>query len=198
MRSVSGSGSEETLSQTGGCDDVSRDGRFLLYESKATPTQLDLWVLPLTGERKAVPFVRTEADEQQGAFSPDGRFVAYASNTTGRHEVYVRAFPGGEGPWQVSIAGGYQPRWRGDGRELFYVSPDGHIMVVSVKGGGSFGVEKARPLFALRTLRQSLQGNRNDYDVTPDGQRFLANELAHDPAKATITVVVNWTSKLER
>ena len=92
----------------------------------------------------------------------------------------------------------HQPRWRRDGRELFYVSPDGHLMVATVKGGASFGVDRAKPLFALRTLRPSLQGNRNDYDVSPDGQRFLANELAHDPAKATITVVLNWTSKLER
>lgn len=152
----------------------------------------------MTGERRAAPFVQSEANEAHGAFSPDGRFVAYASDSTGRPEVYARAFPSGEGPWQVSTGGGDQPRWRGDGRELFYVSADEHLMVANVSSGAGFKAGTPQQLFRLRIKRPNLQGSRNAYDVSPDGRRFLVNQLVEDPAKATITVVVNWAARLAK
>ena len=123
--------------------------------------------------------------------------MAYASDSTGRPEVYVRAFPGGEGPWQVSTGGGDQPRWRGDGRELFYVSLNGQLMSAGVSAGGVFRAEAPRSLFAVRIPRPSMEADRNSYEVTPDGQRILVTQLVDDPAKAVITVVVNWAARLK-
>ncbi|MFI5182982.1 MAG: protein kinase [Vicinamibacteria bacterium] len=200
LKPVSNTGAEETLVRAGSTswsDDLSRDGRFLLYENRGAQSRIDLWVLALKGERRAIPFVRTDANEAHGAFSPDGRFIAYASDSTGQSEVYVRAFPSGEGPWQVSAAGGDQPRWRGDGRELFYVSPDSRLMAASISGAAAFRADTPRPLFSLRIRPLSLDGSRNEYDVTPDGQRFLVDQLLDDPAKATITVIVNWAARLK-
>ena len=98
---------------------------------------MDLWVLSVDGEPKPVPFLATDFDERSGQFSPDGRWVAYESNESGRYEIYVRGFPQTGGKWLVSVAGGTQPRWRRDGREIYYVAPDNKLMAVEVKPSGA-------------------------------------------------------------
>jgi hypothetical protein len=134
--------------------------------------------------------------ETRAQFGPDGRWVAYQSNESGRNEVYVAPFPGPGGKWQVSTAGGGSPRWRRDGTELFYVALDGKLMAAAVSSRGStFDVGAVRALFNGR-MRDQLLGI--PYDVTADGQRFLVNTLVEQTAPSSITLVVNWPSLLKK
>ena len=101
--------------------------------SAGSENRSDLWVLPLFGDRKPFPFVATSVNKGNGQFSPDGRWVAYQSNESGRYEVYVQPFPGPGGKWQVSTDGGIAPRWRRDSKELFYIAPNGKLMAVPIR-----------------------------------------------------------------
>ena len=154
-----------------------------------------LWLLPLTGDRKPFKFFDSSSDEMQGNFSPDGRFVAYSSNESGRFEVYVQTFPRSDRKWPVSTNGGYEPRWRGDGREIYYLSDDRKLMAVSVGAGPSFDVPKA--LFQTRTL-VGIDVIRTSYVPSRDGRRFLINTQSGDPVPTPITVVLNWTAGLKK
>jgi len=168
------------------------DGRFFLYSSNNTGNveNNDVLVLPLSGDRKPVPFQKTEFREGFARFSPDGRWVAYAWYESGLSQVYVAPFPGPGGKWLVSTAGGRLPRWRRDGTEIFYLAPDNTLMAAAVNGrGSSFAVGAVRPLFETRAT-----GARYSYDVSADGQRFLINTALEQAASAPITVVVNWTA----
>lgn len=181
--------------------DWSPDGRFLLYHTVATST--DLWALPLTGDRKPFPVVQTPFTERNGQFSRDGRWVAYDSNESGRYEVYVQPFPGPGGKWQMSTTGGVTPRWRRDGRELFYVAPDGAIMAAPVRiSTDGRALERGVPTRLFRVpivFGGSPPDNvKQQYDVTPDGQRFLINVSSEEASVAPITVVLNWTAALEK
>jgi hypothetical protein len=155
----------------------------------------DLWVLPLFGERRPEPFARTDFQESGGRFSPDGRWIAYTSNESGRFEVYVQSFPASGGKWQVSNGGGASPRWRRDGRELFYLSADGKLMAVEVDGSSdTFEADVPGPLFEPRV--GSISGD-SPYDVAADGRRFLVKVLVEETAPAPVTVVLNWASDLK-
>jgi Tol biopolymer transport system component len=176
----------------------SPDGRFLLYNSVGGGTKNDLWVLPLEADRKPVPFLRTEFDEPDGRFSPDGRRVAYVSDESGRYEVYVRSFsPGpppspGEGKWLISNNGGHNPMWRQDGKELYYIDLDGKLMVVSLSAGSEFeaGVPK--------TLFQALpRGDFAAWAPSPDGKRFLF-QIPETQEAAPFTVVLNWQAGMKK
>jgi Tol biopolymer transport system component len=128
------------------------------------------------------------------AFSPDGRWVAVVSDESGRNEVYVVPFSGTGGKWQISTAGGHWPRWRRDGREIFYMAPDNRLMVAPVDGQGSvFQIGGVRPLFETR----ARINQRFMYDVAPDGQRFLIN-MTVEQAVQPITLVVNWPALLKQ
>ena len=170
--------------------DWSRDGKFVIYED----TLDDLWYLkPKAGGEgyEPVPYLRTTADERIPVFSPDGRYVAYVSSQSGRSEIYVRPFPEGGGKWQVSINGGTQPRWRRDGRELFYVEGD-QLMAVSVSTAQGFSPGTPKLLFRDRWLRSGPPKQR--YDVSADGRRFVLTEAvegASDKPPA-IRAVMNW------
>jgi Tol biopolymer transport system component len=118
--------------------DWSSDGRFLTYYRTDPKTGLDIWVLPLDGDRKPFPLIQTEFNESQSQFSPDGRWVAYVSDETGGPQIYVQSFPKLTGKWQVSTDGGTQPRWRHDGKELFYLALDQQLMAVTVLPGATF------------------------------------------------------------
>jgi len=172
--------------------DWSHDGRFLLYRDYFPQTRTDLLVLPMTGERKPYAFVQTPFVESYARFSPDGRWVAYASNETGRYEIYVRRFEGGERV-QVSNGGGSHPYWRRDGREIIYLSagPEKAVMSVSVKAGETF--EPGEPA----TLCKATPMQTLDFDISPDGQRFLVNTTAGLPP-TPLTVAVGWAGSLNR
>jgi eukaryotic-like serine/threonine-protein kinase len=172
----------------------SPDGRFLLYLGVDPKTKLDLWVLPLGGDRKPFPFLQTEFNEANGQFSPDGRWIAYASDESGGNEIYVAPFPGPGAKQQISTSGGRQPRWRGDGKEIFYLAPDNKLMAAEVNGqGASLVVGAVRPLFEVHPYDYGYV-----YDVTADGRRFLVNTAVEQKASAPITLVLNWTADLKR
>jgi dipeptidyl aminopeptidase/acylaminoacyl peptidase len=184
--------------------DWSSDGRFLLYASSA-PTGSDIWALPMTGERKPFPVVQTSFDDIEGQLSPDSRWIAYASNESGRYETYVRPFPGPGGKQQLSTAGGVQPRWSKDGRELFCVSPDGHLVAVSIRVASDARTVVPGEPVALFATQLASGGNINasgfiaraQYAVARDG-RFLMNVNADDTAAAPITIVLNWDVGLKK
>ena len=197
-RRVSGASGEERVprgnkNETG--TDISPDGRWLLYEREDPKgkNRTDLWVFPLSGEKKAAPLLETPFSEGDGRFSPDGRWLAYVSDESGRNEVYVAPFPRREEKWQISIGGGSAPRWRGDGKEIFYVAGNRNVYAVEVASGESFQPGTPRLLFSTRIF-----GNPSYYDVTPDGQKFIVNELNTADESEPITLVVDWTGTLEK
>jgi Tol biopolymer transport system component len=200
-KASTGAGSEEVVLKSGTPKrptDWSRDGRFILYENDDPKSRIDLWVLPLFGDRKPELFLRTPFIEQHGRFSPDGKWIAYVSDESGTLEVYVQSFPPSGGKWQVSTKGGITPRWRRDGKELFYLSPDRRIMSVDVRASGTtFELSTATVLFEA-PVDSATTATANRYDVSADGQRFLVNAPVENAGPAPITVVVNWTAGLKK
>ena len=203
LKSASGAGDQQLLlKSTGGeqyATSSSRDGRFLLYTVENPQTKSDLWVLPLEGDRKPAPFLRTEFNETSGQFSPNGRWIAYTSDESGRDEIYIREFSSGSaqgsgdaaGRWLISKGGGTGPRWRGDGKELFYVASDGKLMSVDISPKPVFEAGAPRPLFQLPPGFIGVE-------VTADGRRFLIGVPAAQRASAPITVVLNWQTALKK
>jgi eukaryotic-like serine/threonine-protein kinase len=185
--------------------DWSRDGRFVLYAALDPKTRSDLWALPTDGGAKPVPIVQTAFDETQGQFSPDTRWVAYTSNESGRDEVYLRPFPDAGGKWQVSAGGGSQPRWRQDGRELFYIAVDAKLMAVPIAAAPqerAVTVGTPTPLFVTRLASGpgiSLSGyqSRALYAITSDG-RFLMNTTLEADRQSPIILVQNWQQLLKK
>jgi len=173
--------------------DLSPDGRHLLFLVRAGGT-FDLWQLAVPAG-KAEPWQATAFDENGARFSPDGAWVAFASDESGREEVYVRAFVGGGEKVRVSPAGGATPVWRRDGRELFYVEDDKRIMAVTVRTSPRFEADTPRALFEAR-LRSTF--SRPQFDVSPDGQRFLLDRMVVDEAASPMTLVQNWIDGLPR
>jgi serine/threonine protein kinase len=179
----------------------SRDGQFLLYTELDPKTRADIWILqdPLgkPGNRKPIPFLRSEFQESQGQFSPDGRWIAYTSDESGQFEVYVRPFPSGRGQWNVSTNGGRDPRWSRDGKELFYISRDLKMMAIRVQTGAPsdprpvFKAGSAKPLFEVRPNFSSLLINLFSYSVAAGGEQFLVNTMA-ETAGPVLNVIVNW------
>lgn len=199
---ASGAVAEEVLIKSEAtkiANDWSADGKFILYQELSPQSLFDLWIFPLDGERKPFPFLQTPFDERHARFSPDGKWIAYASNESGMWQVYVQTFPASGGKWQISNAGGGQPQWSSDGREIFYVSADRKLMSAEVKASGStFEVAEPRVLFEMRIQSVGLPGPRNFFAVTRDSQRFLVNSLSADNKFRLTTVVLNWTADLKR
>jgi len=202
LKPSSGVGKEELLKAAGFnsfARDWSRDGKFIVFEEDSGRTNRDVWLLPVEGDHKPVPYLQSPFNEQRGQFSPDGRWMAYVSNESGRNEVYVQPIPASGAKRQISTAGGEFPRWRRDGKELFYLAVDRKLMAVPVSIGGaasgSFEIGPAQPLFEIPTgaLAGSLQ-------PAADGQRFLAIVPAGGEAAAAtpITVITNWQAGLQK
>jgi len=175
--------------------DWSRDGKYIAYSSQGKDTSWDIWILPTFGDGKPVPFVKTSFVEMRPVFSPDGRFVAYQSNESGRAEVYVQSFPGPGGKWQISTAGGIEPHWRGDGKELYYRAPDQKVMAVEITAGATVTAGTPQPLFQGRF---DTGVAREHYVPVRDGKRFLVVAPLGREAMTPTTVVLNWYADLGR
>ncbi len=219
VKDASGAGTETLLvdsAQTKVATDWSADGRFLLYTSTDPQTGYDLWARPMMGDQPPWIVLKTPFEERNGRFSPDGRWVAYMSNESGRMEIYVRPFvppassgtaseavsgassgavagaaaPAPSGQWQVSTAGGIYPSWRADGQALYYLGPDGAMMAAPITTRGT-ALEPGTPVALFPTrIFGNLQGRQ--YDVTRDG-RFLINTVLDDAAATPITLIQHWT-----
>ena len=170
--------------------DWTRDGRYLA--ALRIPLQernYQIWAIEAAPSKKLIPVATEAGDHGEARFSPDGRWIAYQSDESGALEVYVRPFPGAGGTWKVSSAGGMAPRWRGDGREIFYLTPEGKIVAVPVGGSPPFQMGAPAVLFSKLN---------NGWDVTADGQRFLMNALPEDTGSPPLTMLVNWTALLKK
>jgi Tol biopolymer transport system component len=190
---------------------TSRDGRYLLLSigDYRGLTNVDLWILPLSGKQKPFPFLLDRFFKDNPSFSPDGKWIAYASTESGREEIYVAPFDGVGSPtaaaqneggnarggpkWQASTAGGNQPRWRADGKELFYVSADNSVTAVEVNARDKT-LELGTPQALFRVSPRPLA---HSFDVSHDGKRFLVNSLG-SAGTEPLSLVSDWTSQLKK
>jgi dipeptidyl aminopeptidase/acylaminoacyl peptidase len=197
LKNADGSGSAEEVADLGASISVnawdwSHDGKYVLVRKGN-----ELWYLSWP-ERVAKPLLQAMWAVQNAQFSPDGRWIAYTSNETGTMEIYVSPFPSVNGKWQVSSAGGQEPRWRRDGKELFYLSPEGKLMAVGLKTGASLKAEPPVALFQTRRRQPVSSFAVFSYDVSVDGQRFLVITKVDEGNAAPLSITLNWTSELEK
>jgi Tol biopolymer transport system component len=195
VKSSGGAGNDELLLKSDNGKTAfgwSADGRFITYVENVSAGAQDLYVLPMTGDRKPVPYLQTEFAEYENTLSPDSRWMAYSSNESGQQEVYVQPFPSSGGKWQISTGGGVQPQWRRDGKELFYLGLDGSIMAVDVMAAAAFEAGIPHALFKAQT---QIFTARNSYIPAADGKRFLVNSFL-DGSSSPISVILNWTRDL--
>jgi eukaryotic-like serine/threonine-protein kinase len=172
--------------------DWSRDGKYILYYRFT-----DLWFATFPGLKSSL-FLKAPSTLRNAQFSPDGKWVAYASNESGKWEIYVTSFPDARGRWQISSGGGEQPRWRGDGRELFYLSSDAKMMAAPVTTGAHFDAGTPVVLFQTTPRQPILVYDLFVYDVARDGQRFLINTQMKQAESAPMSVILNWPAKLDK
>ncbi len=197
LKNADGSGFEEEAADFGpgllaNAWDWSRDGKYALFRKG-----IELWYFSWS-ERVAKPLLQAKWTVRNAQFSPDGRWVAYASNETGSMEIYVTAFPTANGKWQVSSAGGQEPRWRQDGKELFYLSAEGKMMTVAVKTGASFEADSPVALFQTHRRQPVSAQDFFSYDVSGDGQRFLIATKSDEANAAPLSVLLNWSSEIDK
>jgi serine/threonine protein kinase/Tol biopolymer transport system component len=199
VRDVRGAGEEALLFKNAifaPLDDWSRDGRNIFFDNAEwRKSHLDVWVRDLQAGSSR-PLLQGEFNHTGARLSPDGRWLAYESDEAGAFEIFVRSFPEPGERRQLSAGGGRQPRWRGDGGELFYVSPDRKIVSVEIRPGASLEASAARPLFQTR-IRPLIEA-RNHYDVTADGQRFVVNSGRAEDASLPIAVLLGWMPEAAR
>jgi Tol biopolymer transport system component len=173
----------------------SADGLSISFSEVHPDRSYDLWLLPLTGDRKAVGFRQTTAYEAAGVVSPNGRWMAYHVDDHGRPQIWVQGVTPGGGEWQVSTNGGSRPRWRRDGKELYFVSPSNELMMVAIDGtAAAFDFVPPKRLFQVPFRQVPIQ--RNVFDVTGNGSRFLVNTVVDGGAAGSIQWVLNWTADL--
>ncbi len=192
-------GSEELLLSTSQVKlpmDWSVDGRFLLYNVINARRDLDVWALPLDGTRTPFEVVQTEFNEQLPQFAPDGKWIAYESDKTGRFEIYVQPFRGPGGASPISANGGTQVRWNPNGKELFYIAPDGRLMAVPIRfSSDGATVEGGAPRGLFATHVSNTNAPRQQYAVSANGQSFVMNGAPEGAAASPITVILNWKPK---
>ena len=175
--------------------DWSRDGRYIAFD-RGSSHRDEIWILPLFGDKKPFPFLQNPVNDRYAAFSPDSKWLSYDSDESGRTEVYVAPFPQGNGKWQVSTSGGRQSRWRPDGKELYYLSPDDKLMAVTIQEkSGSLEIGNPQTLFQANLAKTT---GLVPYDVAVDGKKFV---LLTPPAQSIpepITLVTNWMTLLKK
>jgi eukaryotic-like serine/threonine-protein kinase len=205
-KSANGAGDQEPVMKfdqaPGFLTDWSSDGHFVLYTANDPKNRRDVWVLNLTGEHKSTKFLQTEFNESTAKFAPESqafpRYVAYVSDESGRDEVYVTTFPDSRaGKWPISTGGGYQPRWRRDGKELLYFNGEGKLMSVDVTLTPSFTASTPKILFHAPINGGGATLFQDRWDLTPDGQRFLIITTTNE-VSSPVAVVVNWQAGLKR
>jgi Tol biopolymer transport system component len=182
-------------------EDISPDGKTFLFTQRTPRGNFDIWTMPVNPRGAAAPLIETPFDEYSPRFSPDGRYVAFASDESGRYEVYVAALPYTGGKTRVSAAGGWLPRWSRDGRELFYLSGDLHLMAMPVRLAPSIVLGTPQPLFAVKRATEWVDAKPNvgwpDFEVSPDGTKFLA--IVPGPAnQQPLTAVINFLEQAAR
>ncbi|SPF48446.1 Serine/threonine protein kinase [Candidatus Sulfotelmatobacter kueseliae] len=204
-QNADGTGSKEKLLETPGITEfassVSPDGRYISYMRRdpKSNTGFDIWALPMfpdkSGDQKPFPVVATNFADVTPAFSPDGKWLAYANNETGRMEVYIQPFPSGAGRWQVSTAGGTRPNWRKDGKELFFFSTDQQMMAVDVsQKGASLQLGTPHALFKATTVSVAS----GPYTVSADGKKFVMNTVLPQSVTEPLTLITNWPADLKQ
>jgi len=200
QKASNGVGEEELLLDSGAderAESWSPDGAYLAYLRRDPDRQkaANIWALPLSARRKPFPVIESEFDKCFPSFSPDGRWIAYASNESGRFEIYVAPFPNPKSRWQISTSGGTFPRWKGDGKELFYLGPDNRLRATSITAQGSrLDVGSSRVLFSV----QAVPPPASPFDMTADGKRFLINTMPATLSDSEpITLSVNWSAQLK-
>ena len=200
IKPADGSGEERLLftsDEPKGPDSWSRDGRYLIFSSSSAKTAADLWALPMQGEAQPVSILQTPFSEAPGILSPDGRWIAYGSRESGTWEIYVRPFSPVAGvtataaSWRISTAKGFHPRWRADGKELFYSSLDLEQMAVDIDTSKGFRAGAPRRLFAAPPPLLNV-----GWDVARDGKRFLFVAQPAGTSTVPFTVVLNWQAGL--
>jgi Tol biopolymer transport system component len=201
-KAADGSGSERAVLESKDVMEYaasfSPDGRYLVYSRRdvnKSQNSLDLWVLPLFGEGKPFPIVQTTFDDVYGRVSPDGKWMAYQNNESGRMEVYVTAFPGGGAKWQVSSSGGVQPKWRRDGKELFFLDFTDNLVAVDVSTSPN-AVRLGVPHTLFHAV--AVQRGAGAFDVTADGKKFLVNSGNQKDGNEPLTLVLNWPAELKK
>ncbi|MGH9385174.1 MAG: TolB family protein [Vicinamibacterales bacterium] len=177
--------------------DWSRDGKFVVYRTIGASATGDLWALPLQGDRKPFPVIESSFEETRAQFSPDGQWISYESNQSGRNEVYVRRFNAPSVPIQISVSGGSEARWHPNGRELFYIGPGPTMMSVGIRrspDGTALEPSAPRQLFAAPVPGSGRQAAnvKFQYAVSADGTRFLINEVLEGNSASPLIVVLNW------
>jgi Tol biopolymer transport system component len=204
-QNADGTGSKEKLLETPGIQEipfsVSPDGRYLAYMRRdpKSSTTWDIWAQPMfpdtSGAQKPFPVVATNFGDFTPSFSPDGKWLAYANNETGRLEVYIQPFPSGAGRWQVSTAGGSRPNWRKDGKELFFWTTDQQVMAVDVnQKGASLQLGTPHALFKAITV----SGASGPYTVSADGKKFVMNTVLPQSISEPLTLITNWPADLKQ
>jgi Tol biopolymer transport system component len=168
----------------------SADDQQLLYTTRQAPLHEIIMIIPAAGG-KAMPFITSSDNQADAQISGDGKWVAYASDESGNWEIYVTSFPSAAGKWQVSRGGGSEPRWRGDGKEIFYIGPAGMLMTVAVSSENGFSTGAPAPLFQIHGRAPISSTDAFTYDVTKDGQRFLVNRYVPPEQAAPLTVSLN-------
>jgi serine/threonine protein kinase/Tol biopolymer transport system component len=201
VKPASGGAKAELLQRSVGyvrVNDWSADGKLVVYMPDTNSGKPDIWLLPLEGDHKPIPYLQNEFAKYHGQLSHDGKWMAYTSAESGQEQVFVQAVPATNARWLVSPKGGSRPRWRRDGTELFYVAADRTVMAVPVKTGAKFEAGTPKPLFGpLRPVAGTPY--QFYYQPTADGQRFLVNEPAEEEGGAQpVTVVLNWQAGLKK
>jgi len=200
IKSATGAGGDELVLKTTAdvtCTDWSKDGRYVIYEQAPVTGHSEIWALPTFGDRKPFVFLQAGFNQMQGALSPDGKWLAYMSDESGRPEVYVQTFPEHSGKWQISTGGGMDPHWRGDGKELYYLSNDQRMMAVTIRTTPAFEADVPAALFPVQVLFPGF-GPRTHYAVTADGQRFLLAAPLGSQTQGGSQVVLNWAAEARK
>ena len=196
LKNADGSGSDSEIAQAFGSQQYdwgwSPDGKYLLLARGNALAYISL------GDKQPKMLIQGNGIVRNAQFSPDGKWIAYSSNETGAWEIYVSPFPDAGSKWQVSRGGGVEPRWRHDGKELFYLSSEGKMMAAPVKLGATFESGSPLALFQSRVRQPISSGDVVSYDVTADGQKFLINTRVDEPNAAPLSVILNWSSEMEK